>query len=185
MQLQLVTATVKLFLKKPTEKPQQLIQLVLTYATQETDNPDLRDRAYIYWRLLSTDPGACDTCDVRALTRFHHLELSTSSLCHSTHPWIEAAKDVVLSEKPVISDTQDVLEASLLDRLLHELGTLASVYHKPSHSFISQARLAVHRAEDLTVHSVGEEGERWKAREGIADAALVLLLWLSYWHVLL
>lgn len=26
---------------------------------QETDNPDLRDRAYIYWRLLSTDPGAC------------------------------------------------------------------------------------------------------------------------------
>lgn len=34
VQLQLVTATVKLFLKKPTEKPQQLIQLVLTYATQ-------------------------------------------------------------------------------------------------------------------------------------------------------
>jgi vesicle coat complex subunit len=57
VQLQLMTATVKLFLKKPVEKPQQLIQLVLTYATQETDNPDLRDRAYIYWRLLSTDPG--------------------------------------------------------------------------------------------------------------------------------
>ena len=34
VQLQLVTATVKLFLKKPTERPQQLIQLVLTYATQ-------------------------------------------------------------------------------------------------------------------------------------------------------
>lgn len=34
VQLALVTATVKLFLKKPTEKPQQLIQLVLTYATQ-------------------------------------------------------------------------------------------------------------------------------------------------------
>lgn len=49
VQLQLVTATVKLFLKKPTERPQQMIQLVLTYATQETDNPDLRDRAYVYW----------------------------------------------------------------------------------------------------------------------------------------
>ena len=34
VQLQLVTAAVKLFLKKPTEKPQQMIQLVLTYATQ-------------------------------------------------------------------------------------------------------------------------------------------------------
>ena len=56
MQLQLVSAAVKLFLKKPTGKPQAMIQLVLTYATQATDNPDLRDRAYIYWRLLSTDP---------------------------------------------------------------------------------------------------------------------------------
>ena len=58
VQLQLLTATVKLFLKKPTEKPQEMIQLVLSNATQETDNPDLRDRAYIYWRLLSTDPEA-------------------------------------------------------------------------------------------------------------------------------
>jgi AP-1 complex subunit beta-1 len=30
--------------------------VVLNNATQETDNPDLRDRAYVYWRLLSTDP---------------------------------------------------------------------------------------------------------------------------------
>lgn len=59
VQLQLLTATVKLFLKKPTEGPQQMIQLVLSNATQETDNPDLRDRAYIYWRLLSTDPEVC------------------------------------------------------------------------------------------------------------------------------
>ena len=56
VQLQLMTAAVKLFLKKPSERPQQLIQLVLTYSTQETDDPDLRDRAFIYWRLLSTDP---------------------------------------------------------------------------------------------------------------------------------
>ena len=34
VQMQLVTAAVKLFLKKPTERPQQMIQLVLTYATQ-------------------------------------------------------------------------------------------------------------------------------------------------------
>ena len=25
-------------------------------ATEEVDNPDLRDRAYIYWRMLSTSP---------------------------------------------------------------------------------------------------------------------------------
>lgn len=78
VQLQLLTATVKLFLKKPTENVQRMIQLVLSCATNETDNPDLRDRAYVYWRLLSTDPevgyvwwgglqvvGCCVMCGAR------------------------------------------------------------------------------------------------------------------------
>lgn len=44
---------VKLFLKKPTT--QALVQKVLQAATVENDNPDIRDRAYVYWRLLSGD----------------------------------------------------------------------------------------------------------------------------------
>ena len=44
---------------------------------QDSDNPDLRDRGYIYWRLLSTDPAA--------------------------------AKDVVLAEKPLISEETDLI----------------------------------------------------------------------------
>uniref|UniRef100_A0A7S1T750 Beta-adaptin-like protein n=1 Tax=Tetraselmis chuii TaxID=63592 RepID=A0A7S1T750_9CHLO len=120
VQLQLLTATVKLFLKKPTEGPQQMIQLVLSNATQETDNPDLRDRAYIYWRLLSTDP--------------------------------EAAKEVVLAEKPVINDDTNNLDPKLLNELLDNIGTLASVYHKPPDTFISQTRLAVARGDDLETH---------------------------------
>ena len=47
----------KLFLKRPNDT-QELVQQVLALATQESDNPDLRDRGYIYWRLLSTDPAA-------------------------------------------------------------------------------------------------------------------------------
>ena len=57
VQLQLLTATVKLFLKKPSEA-QDLAQQVLGLATQDSDNPDLRDRGFIYWRLLSIDPEA-------------------------------------------------------------------------------------------------------------------------------
>ncbi|KAG8374991.1 hypothetical protein BUALT_Bualt10G0053100 [Buddleja alternifolia] len=108
VQLQLLTATVKLFLKKPTEVPQQMIQVVLNNATVETDNPDLRDRAYIYWRLLSTDP--------------------------------EAAKDVVLAEKPVISDDSNQLDPSLLDELLANIATLSSVYHKPPDVFVTHVK---------------------------------------------
>ena len=57
VQLQLLTSIVKLFLKRPTDT-QELVQQVLSLATQDSDNPDLRDRGYIYWRLLSTDPVA-------------------------------------------------------------------------------------------------------------------------------
>ena len=32
------------------------LKRVLTMSTEETQNPDLRDRGFIYWRLLSTDP---------------------------------------------------------------------------------------------------------------------------------
>jgi len=77
-------------------------------ARQETDNPDLRDRAFIYWRLLSTDP--------------------------------EAARAVVLAEKPVIADTAAALEPSLLAVLLANLATLASVYHKPPEARVRPAR---------------------------------------------
>ena len=82
VQLQLLTATVKLFLKKPSSGPQNLIQKVLHQATSDTDDPDLRDRAYIYWRLLSSDP--------------------------------EAAKEVVLASRPMITDDRASLDLETL-----------------------------------------------------------------------
>lgn len=57
VQLQTLTAVVKLFLKKP-DSSQGLVQKVLNTATRDCDSPDVRDRAYIYWRLLSMDPAA-------------------------------------------------------------------------------------------------------------------------------
>uniref|UniRef100_A0A673GY39 AP-1 complex subunit beta-1-like n=1 Tax=Sinocyclocheilus rhinocerous TaxID=307959 RepID=A0A673GY39_9TELE len=108
VQLQLLTAIVKLFLKKPTET-QELVQQVLSLATQDSDNPDLRDRGYIYWRLLSTDPVA--------------------------------AKEVVLAEKPLISEETDLIEPTLLEELICHIGTLASVYHKPPSAFVEGSRV--------------------------------------------
>ncbi len=56
VQLALLTASVKLFIQRPT-KGQEIVPKVLKWATEETDNPDLRDRGYMYWRLLSSNPG--------------------------------------------------------------------------------------------------------------------------------
>ena len=107
--MQILTAVVKFFLKKPDHpQAQTLVQKIFQSATAENDNPDVRDRAYVYWRLLSSNP--------------------------------QIAKNVVLSDKPPITTTIQSLPPALLERLLTELSTLASVYHKPPESFIGQGR---------------------------------------------
>lgn len=57
VQLSLLTATVKLFLRRPNES-EALIKKVFKWCTEDVNNPDLRDRGFMYWRLLSTDPAA-------------------------------------------------------------------------------------------------------------------------------
>ncbi|KAM0748019.1 clathrin binding protein [Meredithblackwellia eburnea MCA 4105] len=57
VQLQALTAVVKLFLQKPASAS-ELVQKVLGLATKTADSPDLRDRAYIQWRLLSENTEA-------------------------------------------------------------------------------------------------------------------------------
>jgi len=52
VQLALLTATVKLFIQRPT-KGSELVPRVLRWATEESDHPDLRERGFFYWRLLS------------------------------------------------------------------------------------------------------------------------------------
>jgi AP-2 complex subunit beta-1 len=57
VQLALLTATVKLFIYKPqSDSAKQLVHKVLKWATEEVDNPDLRDRGYMYWRMLAINP---------------------------------------------------------------------------------------------------------------------------------
>lgn len=107
VQLALLTATVKLFIQRPT-KGQELVPKVLKWATEETDNPDLRDRAYMYWRLLSTD--------------------------------MNAAKQIVMGEKPPITAEAEKLESSTLEEMCLNVGTLATIYLKPVQTVFRSAR---------------------------------------------
>jgi AP-2 complex subunit beta-1 len=54
----LLTAAVKLFIyKSKSDKVKELVHRVLKSATEEVDNPDLRDRGFMYWRLLAINPA--------------------------------------------------------------------------------------------------------------------------------
>ncbi|KAH9854157.1 Adaptor protein complex beta subunit [Lenzites betulinus] len=57
VQLALLTAAVKLFIYKPhSDTTKTLVHKVLKWATEEIDNPDLRDRGFMYWRMLAINP---------------------------------------------------------------------------------------------------------------------------------
>eukprot|EP00494_Astrolonche_serrata_P025181 UN25442 len=103
VQLQILTASVKLFLKNP-KSSKELVQKVLNIATEKSDNPDLRDRGYVYWRLLSSDP--------------------------------KAARNVVLAKRPEISCDTFKLDDEYLDKLMQNISTLSSVYHKLPSAFV-------------------------------------------------
>ena len=126
---------VKLFLKRP-QAAQGLVQKVLKAATDECDNPDIRDRAYVYWRLLS------NTSDQNA------------------------PKNIILSEKPPITTTIESLPPVLLEKLLAELSTLASVYHKPPEQFVGQGRYGADEVQKAAI-----EEQMRNARENPLAAA--------------
>ncbi|CAG8481907.1 10868_t:CDS:10 [Acaulospora morrowiae] len=113
VQLSLLTATVKLFIKRPTAG-QELVPKVLKWATEDVDNPDLRDRGYIYWRIWGK-----------------HDEFYIN---------FTFVKAVVLSDKPHITTESDNMEPVLLDELLLHISSLASIYHKAPQTFIHHSK---------------------------------------------
>ncbi|KZT65071.1 Adaptor protein complex beta subunit [Daedalea quercina L-15889] len=135
VQLQTLTAVVKLFLQKP-DGSQGLVQRVLNTATKDCDSPDVRDRAYIYWRLLSTDPGA--------------------------------AKAVVLAHRPPISLPRTTVSPQLLEELLGEISSLASVYHKPEETFVGRGRIGIDTVQRKGVDLADDRAAAQKALQTVA-----------------
>ncbi|TID23355.1 putative ap-2 complex subunit beta protein [Venturia nashicola] len=110
VQLALLTAAVKLFLHRPT-KCAGLVTKVLNQTVQDADNPDLRDRAYMYWRLLANSGGN-----------------------------ISVAKNIVLGEKGSITAATEQLDPGTLEEMCLNVGTLATVYLKPVQQVFRSAR---------------------------------------------
>ncbi|ODV62443.1 Apl1p [Ascoidea rubescens DSM 1968] len=108
VKLSMLTACIKLYLKSESypsrfaNNKQKILLKILKSATENTDNPDLRDRALYYWRLLSSQgkfPGT--------------------------------GNRIMLKTLPQISADQDKLDPIILEELELNIGTLASIYLKP------------------------------------------------------
>lgn len=119
VQLALLTATVKLFLVRPA-KGQDLVPKVLKWATEDAENPDVRDRGFLYWRLLSANHKAAKAIvlgESRQITLqsddFHpktleELTLNLASLASVYHrlpaDFLRHAKSRQLPDSPILQN---------------------------------------------------------------------------------
>jgi AP-2 complex subunit beta-1 len=146
VQLALLTATVKLFVQRPS-KGQALVPQVLKWATEETDNPDLRDRGFMYWRLLSSDLQTRDPL---------------------------TAKRIVMGEKPPITTESEKLEAATLEEMCLTVGTLATIYLKPvNHVFRSARPRRLQDSPALQKHQLPTSQEELDVRKQMAELQLM------------
>lgn len=99
VQLQLLSAVVKLSLKKPNVEPKMPLEL-LKLATDCCDNPDVRDKAFLYYRLLTKQQTA------------------------------QLVANVVMPPRPPIQYENNAVSEELLIELTKSLGSIASVFHR-------------------------------------------------------
>lgn len=106
VQLALVTLAVKFYLKFP-ERGEKTMLRVLKAATEESDNPDLRERGFFYWRLLAHPRNA------------------------QPDPVFQRwAARIVLVDNPDITLDPESINPDIVEELELNFGTLASIYLK-------------------------------------------------------
>lgn len=101
-----ITAVVKFYVKFPV-KGEALVLKVLKWATEESGNPDVRDRGFFYWRLITNEQNAGQDADFQKMT-----------------------KEVVINVDPLINSDNDNIDPKVLEELELNIGTLASIYLK-------------------------------------------------------
>eukprot|EP00624_Nannochloropsis_granulata_P006951 evm.model.NODE_5579_length_11332_cov_19.341246.5 len=113
LKLNLLTATMKLFLKRPPET-QSMLGRLLVAATNDLSSQDVHDRALLYYRLLATD--------VQAARR----------VVLGGEEGSDEGRAVVVG---VFAEERDM--TNLREKLFGEFNSLAVVYGKPSAQFVS------------------------------------------------
>jgi len=96
------------------------------------------------------------------LPRYSSIYSSLGSIEHTCLP-----QAVVLAHRPPISLPQTTISPALLEELLGEISSLASVYHKPSETFVGRGRIGAD-----TMQKRGTEGdEHFSAQKALQTVA--------------
>ncbi|SCU97014.1 LANO_0E14972g1_1 [Lachancea nothofagi CBS 11611] len=107
VQFSILSSVIKLFTRNPTPATEKLCIDILKCSTEKSDCPDLRDRAFMYWRLLSS------------------AQQSQGSLID-----MNAVREIVDGALPVIA-LNSHLDPQIVEELELNIGTIASIYLKP------------------------------------------------------
>ena len=107
VKLQILNAAVKNFVNKPNEG-EEIVKICLQKGAEESENPDVRDRAYIYWRLLETDPDIA------------------KDMMISEKPPFE------------FNDEENLIDSDTVDDLIENMTNVSSIYLKKARDVIQE-----------------------------------------------
>ncbi|CAD8159436.1 unnamed protein product [Paramecium pentaurelia] len=126
VQLQLLTSGVKLYIKYPSLCSALIQQLI--NSAKDSFNPDVRDRTYIYWRLLSTDP-----------------EIVKNLVCSVPANSSQFQKDIRLWE------TKDLIIA------LENMGSISNLFHKLPNQLYKNIKIRNNHQQEAKIYKADEK----------------------------
>ncbi|CCK71654.1 Apl1p KNAG_0H02390 [Huiozyma naganishii CBS 8797] len=115
VQFSILNSAIKFFVRDPSPRLENMCLRLFNFLTEDVNNPDLRSRAFLYWRLLSISKERVDILTPEVL------------------------KEIVDGELPVI-ELNTKLDQNVLEELELNIGTVTSVYLKPTGQIFHTAK---------------------------------------------
>ena len=122
IKLQILNAAIKNFVTKPDES-EEIVKICLQKAAEESENPDVRDRAYIYWRLLELDPDIAKemVCGEKPAFKFNNDdELDVDTIDDMINNMTNVSACYFKKEKDIINEEDMVVDQEALDEKAKE-----------------------------------------------------------------
>ena len=118
VQLQLISTLVKIFLDNP-DAPNDQLQFILNEATKESVLPDVRNRALVYWRMISMD---------RNLAKDFVL-FPKGQVDHSGHQFTDDVLNTLILNMGMASGVLHIMPTKLKPRVVKREEEVADVIH--------------------------------------------------------